>query len=85
MNWQTWKFNGNQYLAVFNGEGWHVIRADGENFGTWMTVEGFRKLQAAGDPNGQLGLPGSMARLAVRVTTDTRQPSGNTPLPSACI
>jgi len=73
MNFQTWKCKGQQYVAVDNGDGWHVIREDGENYGAWRTPEAFRKLQRDNDPNGFLGLPGSVGRLSVRVGADTRQ------------
>ena len=67
MNFQTWKCKGQQYVAVDNGDGWHIIREDGENYGAWRKPEAFRKLQRDNDPNGFLGLPGSAAKLAVRV------------------
>lgn len=68
MNWETWKFKGLRYLAVkAPSDGFHVIREDGENYGAWFSVESFRDLQAKGEPNGQLGIPGSVAWLTVRV------------------
>jgi len=68
MNWQTWTFKGLHYIAVKSPhEGFYVIREDGENYGAWLSVESFRKMQRAGDPNGQLGLPGTVAWLSVRV------------------
>lgn len=67
MNFQTWKFKGQQYVAVDNGDGWHVIRGDGENYGAWQTIETFRKLQRDNDPNGVSGLPGSKGKLQIRI------------------
>lgn len=68
MNWETWSFKGLRYLAVkAPSDGFHVIREDGENYGTWFSVDSFRKMQRAGDANGDLSLHGSVAWLSVRV------------------
>ena len=58
---EAWTCKGTEYLAVQNrdGDGWHIVDEKGENFGAWMTVAIFRKLQAKDDPNGFLGMPGT--------------------------
>ncbi len=76
MNWQTWKAKGDTYLAVDRGDGWHITRQDGQNYGAWRNVQTFRKLQKDNDPNGFLGLPGTVARLSIRVS-DSQQNFGD--------
>jgi len=67
-NFYVWHFKKQTYLAVpAPSDGWHIIRDDGENYGAWLTVDNFRRLQKAGDPNGELGLPGVVAYPVVRV------------------
>ena len=68
MNFKTWKCKGQHYVAVDRGDSWHVIREDGENYGAWRSPDAFRKLQRENDPNGFLGLPGSVGRLSVMVS-----------------
>lgn len=67
MNWKTWKAKGESYLAVDRGDGWHITRQDGQNYGAWSKVEAFRKLQRENDPNGFLGLPETRARVRLEV------------------
>jgi hypothetical protein len=73
MNFTTWKAKGLQYVAVDRGDGWHIVREDGGNFGAWRGVPEFRAMQAKGDPNGFLPLPDCKARLRVQaVVPDER-------------
>lgn len=65
MNWKTWKCKGDAFLAVDRGDGWHITRQDGSNYGAWQNVDTFRKLQSKNDPNGFLGIPGSAARVRI--------------------
>jgi hypothetical protein len=47
---KTWKHAGVQFLAFHNGlTNVMVIDELGRNYGSWMTVERFRELQAKGD------------------------------------
>jgi hypothetical protein len=68
MNFKCWKAKDIQFIAVDRGDGWHVLNENGDNFGAWRTVDHFRKLQAANDPNGFLGLPHCGAKLRVQAT-----------------
>lgn len=61
----TWKANRIHFLAVWNGEGYHITDETGQNFGAWQDLEGFRALQAKHDPNGFLGIPGSWCRVSI--------------------
>ena len=66
-SWITWTANGTKFLAVDNGDGWHVIDEKGENFGAWQDLRTFKELQRKRDPNGFLGFPGSKAKAVIRV------------------
>ena len=55
MQFETWTFAGKQYLAVPSQSGVHIIDADGNNYGSWMSVDGFRKRQRDGGEWSALG------------------------------
>ena len=66
-SWITWTANRTKFLAVDNGDGWHVMDEKGENFGAWQDLRTFKELQRKRDPNGFLGFPGSKAKAVIRV------------------
>lgn len=78
----TWKANRIQFLAVWNGEGFHITDETGQNFGAWQDLERFRTLQAKRDPNGFLGIPGSWCRISMRATQENPTPEAGIPLKS---
>lgn len=45
-----WTFHSVAFLAVFQNLNWYVIDEHGRGYGSWMTVESFRKRQRDGDP-----------------------------------
>ena len=64
----TWKANGIQFLAVWNGEGYHITDEMGQNFGAWQDMEAFRALQAKHHVDGFLGLRGTWCIPGFKVT-----------------
>ena len=66
----VWRFKGRNYLAIPRYDSDHsfmILDEEGGNFGSWQTVESFRKRQQSGDPNGQLSLPDCEIALRYRV------------------
>ena len=45
----TWRSGGIQFLAFPSGGGVAVVDELGRNYGSWQTVERFRKLRDAGE------------------------------------
>ena len=62
----TWRFKQDTYVAVNNGDGWHVLNDRCENFGAWLNVKEFRRRQSMNDPECIAGLPNCGAKLSVR-------------------
>ncbi len=60
---QVFTRKGAKYIAIPNGSNWHVLGENGDNFGSWMSVENFLKHLNSGDETIVLG----KARLSLQV------------------
>lgn len=40
---EHFRLAGVEYLAISRGNAWHVIDRDGNNYGSWQTVDNFKK------------------------------------------
>lgn len=69
---RTWKHGSKVYLAVPCDAGVHVLSECGENFGSWVSTERFRALQAISDP---LAAPLPESRVMVQARAYRQEPA----------
>jgi hypothetical protein len=41
----TWNFKGVEFIAIPSDRAFHIMDEQGNNYGAWMDVDGFRKRQ----------------------------------------